>query len=109
MTELKPKNSTLTFGNIQIEKVTIQHSLHYSSHNGNQIIMPFTPIAVNPIQNVQTSVRPQSKQVMRSDTLSLTSFAYHEQLGKNCYRFQVNAESPQYLKKNIIQLNETNY
>lgn len=53
----------------------------------------------HPIEDVQSTVWAQCKQVMRGDALSFTSLWHHEQLWKNSYSLKVDAESPQDLKK----------
>lgn len=53
----------------------------------------------HPIEDVQSTVWTQSKQVMGSDALSFACLRHHEQLGKDSYSLKVDAKSPQDLKE----------
>ena len=59
------------------------------------ILLTLEIVSVDPVQNVESSVRSQSKKIVRSDRLGLASFLHHEQLGQNGHRLQVDGERPQ--------------
>lgn len=90
-----------TFGYIKIKEVTIQDGLHNSSNNYNQIKKIFCVITVNPIQYIQSSIRAQCKQIVRSNSLSFACSRNHKQLWHNCYCFQINTVCPQNLQFKI--------
>lgn len=88
-----------TLGNIQIEEITVQDGLHNSSNDSDEVKEAFKVVSVDPVQEVQSSVGAQGEQVVAGDGLRLTGLAYHEQLGKNGHRFQVDGECPQNLQR----------
>ena len=47
----------LTFRNIQVEEVTVEYCLHTASHHSNQVKEALEVVTVDPIQDVQGSVR----------------------------------------------------
>lgn len=57
---LKP----ITFGDIEVEEVAIQDSLNDTSYDSNPVLEVLAVIAVNPVEDVQGTVRAQSKQIM---------------------------------------------
>ena len=42
----------LTFGDVQVEEITIEDGLHYSGYNSNQIEEAFPIVAVDPVEKV---------------------------------------------------------
>ena len=58
---------TLTFCDIEVEEVTVESSLHTASHNGNPVVEILHVEPKNPIQDIQSSVEPQGKEVVRRD------------------------------------------
>ena len=40
-------------------------------------------VSVNPVENVQSTIGSQGKQIMRSDRFGLTSFLHHKKLWQN--------------------------
>ena len=75
----------ITFGNIQVEEVTVKCCLNTSSNDGNKIIESLIIVSIDPIDNVQSAVSPQCKQVVASDTLCFTSLGDHKQLWQDGY------------------------
>ena len=75
----------ITFGNIQVEEVTVKCCLNTSSNDGNKIIESLIIVSIDPIDNVQRAVNPQCKQVVASDTLCFTSLGDHKQLWQDGY------------------------
>ena len=59
------------FGNVQIEEVTVEDGLNTASNDGNDIIEAFKVVSVDPVENVKSTVRSKSKQIMAGDGLSL--------------------------------------
>jgi len=82
------------FSDVQIEEVTVQHSLHNSGDGCNDIVEALTVVPVHPVDDVQSPVRAKSEEVVRGDALRLACLGDHEQLGKDGDRFQVDAERP---------------
>lgn len=52
-------------------------------------------VSVDPVENVQSSIRSQGKQVVRCDGLSLAGFLDHKELGQNSNGFQIDGECPE--------------
>lgn len=81
------KTVLLTFGYVQIEKVTIQNCLHDTSNYSDEIVMTFHVIPVNPIQDIESSISSQREEIMRRNTLRFSGSRYHKQLRKNSNGF----------------------
>ena len=69
--------NTITFGDIEIEEITIEGSLHTASHNGNPIVEILHVESIAPVDNVQSTVGPEGKEVMRGDGFSLPCLRDH--------------------------------
>lgn len=76
---------SITFSDIQVEEVTVKSCLDTSSNNGDKVIEPFIVVSVDPVNDVQSSVGTQGKQVMAGDCLCLASLGDHKQLRQDCY------------------------
>jgi hypothetical protein len=63
----------LTFSNEKIKDITVKNSLHDSSYNGDEVIMIFKIIAVDPVEEIQGTIRAKRKEIMRRDALCLAS------------------------------------
>ena len=83
-------------GYIQIEEVEVQYSLKNTSNNSNDVIESFKVIAVDPVEDVQGTVRSKSKQVMGGYAFSFSCFRYHEQLRKNGNTLKIDREGPEH-------------
>ena len=75
----------ITFGNIQVKEITVKCCLNTSSNDGNKIIESLIVVSIDPIDNVQSTVGPQCKQVVASDTFCFTSLGDHKQLWQDGY------------------------
>lgn len=91
----------LTFGNVKIEKVTVQDRLNDACDNGNPVDEVLRVVTIDPVENVEKSVDTQREEVVAGDRLGLASLANHEQLRKNGHRFQVDRERPEHLDERI--------
>lgn len=87
--------SLQNFGDVKVEEITVEYGLYTSSNNSDDVIEALAVVPVDPVENVETSVRAKGKQVVAGDRLSLASLGYHEQLGQDSNRFQVDREGPQ--------------
>lgn len=63
---------------VEIKEVTVENSLNTSSYNSNQVKESLKVVAVDPVEDVQTTVAAQCKQIVAGNSLSLSSLAYHE-------------------------------
>lgn len=88
------KELIITFGNIQVEEVTVECCLDASGNNGNKIIESLIVVAVDPVDDVQSTVGSQSKQVVACDGLCLSSLGDHEQLRQDRNWLKVDGEGP---------------
>lgn len=75
------KSAALTFCYIQIEEITVEDGLNNPSNNGDHVKEALKVEPPYPVDEVQSSVESQEKQVVRSDGLSFTGLANHEKLG----------------------------
>lgn len=80
-----PKHS---LGVINPEEVGIQHGLHQTRHPSYLIHVSLREVPVEPIGNVQRPIQAQRKEIVRCYRFRFTSSLKHEQLGKNCDRFE---------------------
>lgn len=60
-----------TFGNVQIEKVTVENRLDYAGEDDDQIVVSLGEVPVHPVEQVQRTVAAQRKQVMAGDAFGL--------------------------------------
>ena len=88
----------LTFGNIEVEEVAVEHGLYASGNHSNQVEEALEVVAVDPVQDVQGTVWTQGKEIMRRDGLGLSGLADHKQLGQDGNGLQVDGECPQDLE-----------
>jgi len=68
------------FGDIKIEEVTIKDCLDTSSNDGYGVKEGLCVESVDPVQDVEATVRAQGKEVVTCDGLSLSCLAHHEEL-----------------------------
>lgn len=71
--------------------------MYTACHDSNKIEESLEVVSVDPVQEVETAVRAQSKQVVTCDGFSLTRLAHHEQLRQDGYRLQIDRKCPQNL------------
>ena len=57
-------NYYCTFCDIEVEEVTIKHGLDTSSNDGNGVEEGLSVESVDPVENVETTVRAQCKEVV---------------------------------------------
>lgn len=57
-------NNKITFSNVEIEEITVQHRLHNSSNDGNELVMIFNHIAVH----LNTKVDIMNKIIFKNNT-----------------------------------------
>lgn len=74
-----------TFCDIKVEEVTVQDSLHHSSHDGDHIEEAFEIVTPDPVEDVECTVQAQAEQVVCGDGLRLASLADHEELRQDCH------------------------
>jgi hypothetical protein len=86
-----------TFGDVEVEEVAVQHRLHNSCYDSNEVVVILSPVAVDPVEQIEGSVHAEGKQIVRGDALSLAGLGHHEKLGQNCHRLEVDREGPQNL------------
>ena len=87
--------SLQNFCDVEIEEVTIEDSLDTSGHDSNDVIEAFSIVSVHPVEDVETTIGAESKQVVAGNTLSFSGLGYHEELGQDGHTLQVNGEGPE--------------
>ena len=58
-------------------------------------LLTFNIVSVDPVENIESSVRAEGKEVVGRDGLGFASLLDHEQLGKDGHRLQVDGEGPE--------------
>ncbi len=79
--------------------------MYTTSDNSNEVEEVFRVVSVYPVEDVESTVGAQSKQVVAGDGLCLTCLADHEQLWQDGHRLQVYGERPQNLHTNVCTNN----
>ena len=50
-----------TFGDVEVEEITIENRLNNSSNDGNPIDETFGVVTIDPVENVEKSIDSQGK------------------------------------------------
>lgn len=87
--------SKRTPGDVKVEEVEVENGLKTAGHNGDELVGVLIDVAVDPVDNVESPIAAESKQVVRRYGLRLSSLRDHEELGQDCNRLQVDRECPQ--------------
>jgi len=93
-------------GDVQIEEVCIENCLNDSSNDGDRIQVIFGVEAVDPVEDVQSTVRTQSEEIVSSDGFSRSGCLKHVELRHDGDRFQVDAESPEDFHNRILVIDQ---
>lgn len=99
------KLSIFTFCDVQVEEVTVQNGLHTASNHGYQVKEALKMIAVNPVENVESTIWTKGKKVMWCNGLSLPSLTDHKQLWEDGHRLKIDGEGP----KNLQSMRKTQF
>lgn len=83
------------FRNVEIEEIAIQNGLNDARDDSDDVVESLVIVSVDPVEDVESSVRSEGEEIVRSDGLSLAGFRDHKQLGKDSDGLQVDRESPQ--------------
>ena len=62
-------------------------------------MLTFEIVSEDPVENVESSIRAESKKIVRGDGLGLAGFLHHEKLRQNGDGLQINGKSPQNFHK----------
>ena len=84
-------------GDVEIEEVAVEDSLDHAGHDGDDVVECLVVVAEDPVEDVQTAVGAEGKQVVAGDRLRLPGLGDHEQLGQDGHTLQVDGEGPQNL------------
>jgi hypothetical protein len=87
-----------TFSDVQVEEIAVEHRLNNSSHDGDEVVVVLSPVAVDPVEQVETSVHAKGKEVVGGDAFRLSSLGHHEQLREDGNRLKIDRESPKDLQ-----------
>lgn len=77
------KSAVLTFCYIQIEEITVEDGLNNPSDNGDHVKEALKVKPPYPVDEVQSSVESQEKQVVCGDGLSFAGLTNHKKLGED--------------------------
>lgn len=86
-------------GNVEVEEIAVQDRLDGSGEDRDQIVVSLGVVPVDPVEQIQGTVRTQREQVMAGNALRLARFADEEQLGQDGHRLQVDRERPEHLQR----------
>lgn len=93
----QPPQRKPTFGYVQVEEVTIEDRLNGTGKDNDQVVVALNEVAIQPVQQVQSPITAQRKQIVAGDALGFARLRDEEQLRQNRHRLQVNRECPQNL------------
>jgi len=85
-------------GDVKVEEVTVEDSLHHSGHHSDLVEEALGVVAPDPVGQVEGPVQAEEQQVVCGDGLGLTRVGDHEQLWQNGHRLQVDGEGPEDLQ-----------
>ena len=94
-------------GDVQVEEVTVEDGLDDPGHNGDGVVEILVVITVDPVEDVETTVGAESKEIMAGDRLRLPGLADHEELGQDGHALQVDGEGPEDLHHAELVVEET--
>jgi len=80
--------------------------LDTTSNDGNEIEKSFIVVSPHPVDQVETTVKTQSKQVMSGDGLSFPGLTDHEQLWQDSNTLQVDTEGPKNFKRSELMVDQ---
>ena len=69
-----------TFCNVQVEEVAVEDCLHTAGNDSDQVEEAFKVVAVDPVNDVESTVGAQREQIVAGDGFGLAGLANHEQL-----------------------------
>lgn len=86
-------------GDVEVEEVAVQDRLDGPGEDRNQVVVSLGVVSVDPVEQVQRTVRSEGKQVVAGDAFRLARFADQEQLRQDGHRLQIDRERPQNLQR----------
>lgn len=91
---------------IKVEKVGVEDGLHDSGNNSNGVEEAFGVVSVDPVENVEESVRSESEEVVSSDGFGISRAREHEELGHDGDGFQIDGEGPHHLHEHELVVDD---
>jgi len=85
------------FGDVEVKEVDVEDGLNDTSNNSNGVEEAFSVVAVNPVENVKSTIHTQHEEIVTGDGFSLPGLGHHEQLRENSASLEVDRESPENL------------
>ena len=80
---------------VEIEEVAVEDGLDAAGDDGDDVIETLRVISVDPVEDVETAVGAESKEIVAGDRLGLPGLADHEELGQDGHALQVDGEGPE--------------
>lgn len=74
-----------TFCDVKVEEVTIKNSLDDTRHDGNHVEESLKVESPDPVEKVESTVDPQTEQIVGCDGLSLTGLTNHKELRQDSH------------------------
>lgn len=65
---------------VDVEEVRVENSLYNTSDNRNDIEVTLGEVSINPVRNVQCTVKTQGEKIVRSNRLCFSGSLKHEKL-----------------------------
>lgn len=85
------------FSDVEVKEVDVEDGLNDTSNNSNGVEEAFSVVAVNPVENVKSTIHTQHEEIVTGDGFSLPGLGHHEQLRENSASLEVDRESPENL------------
>ena len=82
-------------GDVEIEEVAVKDGLDAAGDDGDDVIESLRVVSVDPVEDVETAVGAESKEIVAGDGLRLAGLADHEELGEDGDTLQVDGECPE--------------
>ena len=80
---------------VEIEEVAVKDGLDAAGDDGDDVVEALRVVSVDPVEDVETAVGAESKEIMARDGLRLPGLADHEELGQDGDALQVDGEGPE--------------
>ena len=80
---------------VQIEEIAVEDGLDTAGDDGDDVVESLEVVSVDPVEDVESSVGAESKEIVTGDGLRLAGLADHEELGEDGDTLQIDGEGPE--------------
>lgn len=70
--------TTQTFSHVKVKEVTVENCLHAAGNNGDRVEGSFQVISIYPVEDIESTIGTQSKQIVACNCLRFPSLGDHK-------------------------------